>query len=113
MGIPHRALAAASKFLQCKSMVTLENRPIPHSQASGDRHHRLALHAVADLRGSLPYEPKFFLFSCTFWGNLANLYVGAPPSPKDWRPPPTGNPGSAPDMNLDADAAADVRCAYL
>ena len=31
-----------------------------------------------------PLRSKIFLFSCSFWGNLANLYVGAPL--EDWRP---------------------------
>ena len=33
----------------------------------------------------LPLRTKIFLFSFSFWENLANLYVGTPP-PEDWRP---------------------------
>ena len=52
--------------------------------------------SVADPRGT-PGDPlwtKIFLISCSFWKNLANLYVGAP---RRLVPHPTGNPGSAPD----------------
>ena len=47
------------------------------------------------------YIVKFWLYappggpdsiSCSFWGNLAKLYVGAPPG--QLAPPPQGNPGS-------------------
>ena len=45
-----------------------------------------------------PPRTKIFLISCGCfgWGNLANLYVGAP----SWRvgAPPTRNPGPAPAM---------------
>ena len=32
-----------------------------------------------------PVRTKLFLISCSFWGNLANLYVSVPP--QGWRPP--------------------------
>ena len=51
----------------------------------------------ADLGGPAraPLRHKIFSISCSFSQNLAKSYVGAPP-PEGWRPPPTGNPGSAP-----------------
>ena len=42
-----------------------------------------------------PLRPKIFSISCSFSQNLAKSYVGAPP--RRLAPPPTGNPGSAPD----------------
>ena len=41
-----------------------------------------------------PTDQKSLIFM-QFLGNLANLYVGAP---LGLAPPPTGNPGSAPEM---------------
>ena len=58
---------------------------------------------VADLGGGapgarpLPLRPKIFSISCSFSQNLAKSYVGVPP-PGGLAPPPTGNPGSAPDL---------------
>ena len=47
---------------------------------------------MADLRGCEGREPhlgaQILSISCSFWGNLAKTYVGAPY-------PPQGNPGSA------------------
>ena len=37
---------------------------------------------------------KIFFISCSFWENLANLYIGISPG---LAPPPTGNSGSAPE----------------
>ena len=42
-----------------------------------------------------PLRPKIFSISCSFSENLTKLYVGAPP--RGLVPPPTGNPGSAPE----------------
>ena len=53
--------------------------------------------SVADLRGlpcRHPLIPKIFSISCCILQNLAKPYVGAPL--EGWRPPPVGNPGSAP-----------------
>ena len=52
---------------------------------------------MADLRGREGRVPpwggsKILSISCSFWGNLAKSYVGAPP---ELAPPPRGNPGSA------------------
>ena len=55
---------------------------------------------VADLVGAhparAPLRPKIFSISCSFSQNLAKSYVGVPPG--GLAPPPTGNPGSAPDL---------------
>ena len=53
---------------------------------------------VADLRGGAgdarpPLGVQILSISCSFWENLTNLYVGAPPG--ELAPPPRGNPGSA------------------
>ena len=45
-----------------------------------------------------PLRPKFFSISCSFWGQFAKSYVGAPPG--GLAPPPTGNPGCAPDNHM-------------
>ena len=56
--------------------------------------------SVADLGGGAPgarppLQSKIFSISCSFLENLTKSYVGAPP--RGLAPPPTGNPGSAPD----------------
>ena len=43
-----------------------------------------------------PLRPKIFSISCSFRENLAKSYVGRP---RGSAPPPTGNPGSAPEEN--------------
>ena len=40
-----------------------------------------------------PWGSKILSISCSFWENLANLYVDAPPG--ELVPPPQGNPGPA------------------
>ena len=40
-----------------------------------------------------PLGVQILSISCSFWGNLAKSYVGAPPG--ELAPPPRGNPGSA------------------
>ena len=40
-----------------------------------------------------PLVVQILSISCSFWDNLANLYVGAPPG--ELAPLPRGNPGSA------------------
>ena len=44
--------------------------------------------------GRAPPGVQILSISCSFWENLANSYVGAPP-PGELAPPPRGNPGSA------------------
>ena len=56
---------------------------------------------VADL-GDAPGAPpsprsKIFSISCSFSQNLAKIYMLALPPPT-LAPPPTGNPGSAPEI---------------
>ena len=51
-----------------------------------------------------PPRIKMNLISCSFWENLANLYVG---TPRGLAPPPTGNPGSAPG-NADVEVTSRV-----
>ena len=46
--------------------------------------------------GAPPLRPKIFSISCSFSENLTKSYVGAPP--RGSAPPPTGNPGSAPEL---------------
>ena len=38
--------------------------------------------------GTPPYGSNIFLISCSFWENLANLYVGAPSYGEFWIRPP-------------------------
>ena len=45
-----------------------------------------------------PLGVQILSISCSFWENLANLYVGTPPG--ELVPPPQGNPGSTTD-NVD------------
>ena len=57
-------------------------------------------YSVADPRGGRPQRapyprPKIFSISCSFSENWAKSYVGAPR--QGLEPPPTENPGSAPD----------------
>ena len=54
--------------------------------------------AVVDLHSKIldarsPLGVQILSISCSFWENLAKLYVGAPPG--EVAPPPRGNPGSA------------------
>ena len=56
---------------------------------------------VVDLRGGArdarpPWGVQILSISCSFWENVAKLYVGAPPG--QLAPPPRGNPGSATDV---------------
>ena len=47
---------------------------------------------------SVTHCPKYSQFHAVFLGNLAKRYVGAPPATLGLAPPPTGNPGSAPEL---------------
>ena len=42
-----------------------------------------------------PLGAQILSISCSFWENVAESYVGAPPG--ELAPPPRGNPGSATD----------------
>ena len=54
---------------------------------------------MADLHSKIldapppPLGVQILSISCSFWENLAKLYVGSPPG--ELAPPPRGNPGSA------------------
>ena len=53
--------------------------------------------SVVDLHSKIldaraPLGVQILSISCSFWGNLAKSYVGAPPG--ELAPPPQGNPGS-------------------
>ena len=46
--------------------------------------------AVVDLRGArgtrAPLGAQILSISCSFWENMAKLYVSARPTPRSWRP---------------------------
>ena len=48
------------------------------------------------IRCAPPLRSKIFSISCSFSENLTKSYVGTPP--RGLAPPPTGNPGSAPEI---------------
>ena len=59
---------------------------------------------IRGARGAHPPPPpppgaQILSISCSFRENLAKSYVGAPPPPGSWRPPPRDNPGSAAGVN--------------
>ena len=44
-------------------------------------------YSLVDLSGAQGTpRAQILSISCSFWENLAKLYVGAPPPPKGWRP---------------------------
>ena len=65
--------------------------------------------AVVDLRWPrgtrAPLGAKILSISCSFWENMAKLYVSAraTPPPRELAPPPRGNPGSATKLNIICD----------
>ena len=58
--------------------------------------------AVVDLRGVLlvcaPLRSKMFSISCIFFGKFGKI-IGRRPFPGGLAPPPTENPGSAPEVD--------------
>ena len=50
--------------------------------------------------GAPPLRPKIFSISCSFLQNLAKIICWCPP-PGGLGPPPTRNPGCAPDTYLE------------